>query len=77
MKIQILTFGAVKDYLEDVEWEINESTSIRDLRHQILEQYPELRQQFFRMAIGSRMADDQLQLTEGDVVSLMPPFSGG
>jgi molybdopterin converting factor small subunit len=77
MKVTMHTFGAVKDYLDDREWDIEEGMTIRDLRHQILEQYPELRNQFFRMAIGSRMAEDDMLLTDGDDISLMPPFSGG
>ncbi len=77
MKIQLRTFGAVSDLLKDTAIEIAPNATIRDLRHAVLQQYPELRRQYFRMAIGTRMAEDDTELMEGDEVSLMPPFAGG
>lgn len=77
MKIQLRTFGAVSDLLKDTTIEIEDAASIRDLRHAVLRKYPELSQQYFRMAIGTRMAEDDSELMDGDEVSLMPPFAGG
>ena len=77
MKIQLRTFGAVSDLLKDTAIEIAPNATIRDLRHAVLQQYPELSRQYFRMAIGTRMAEDDTELMNGDEVSLMPPFAGG
>jgi molybdopterin converting factor small subunit len=77
MKIQLRTFGVVSDHLKDTTIEIAPNATIRDLRHVVLQRYPELSQQYFRMAIGTRMAEDDSELMDGDEVSLMPPFAGG
>lgn len=77
MKIQIRTFGAVTDHLQDHEVEVEEGMTLRDLKHELLEKHPALGKQFFRLAIGTRMAEDDTELMDGDEVSLMPPFAGG
>jgi molybdopterin converting factor small subunit len=77
MKINIKTFGALTDLLEDTEIEVNDGATLRDLKHTLLEQFPQLKQQYFRMAIGVQMSEENTQLIDGDEVSLMPPFSGG
>ena len=77
MKINIKTFGSLTDLLEDTEIEVNDGATLRDLKHTLLEQFPQLKQQYFRMAIGVQMSEENTQLIDGDEVSLMPPFSGG
>ena len=77
MQINIKTFGAVTDLLEDTEIEVNDGATLRDLKHTLLEQFPQLKQQYFRLGIGARLPDEETELMEGDEVSLMPPFAGG
>lgn len=77
MKIQIRTFGPLTDHLTDTELEYSGEPTIAALRRFLLEQYPAIKPVYFRMALGSRMAEDAEEIMDGDEVSLMPPFSGG
>lgn len=77
MKIQIKTFGAVTDHLQDHEMDVKDGLTLRDLKHQLLEQHPSLGTQYFRLGIGARLPDEDTELMEGDEVSIMPPFAGG
>lgn len=77
MKIQLRVFGPITDILPNQELDLAEQTGVSQLREKLLLKYPALNQQTFVLAVNHKMAEDDLILTKGDEVALLPPFSGG
>ena len=62
--------GTGKEHLDTIE-------SLGALKEVLFEKYPELRKFSFATAVNGIIKTGENQLTEDDLVSLLPPMSGG
>ncbi|MBL7761078.1 MAG: MoaD/ThiS family protein [Sediminibacterium sp.] len=77
MGINVLFFGSLTDAtavaaLNNVA--AGDTAALQELLHQ---QYPALRTAKYFIAVNQQMIRENTTLKTGDVVALMPPFSGG
>ncbi len=76
-KIDILAFGQLTDITGQSSWQIDDAIDTDQIRSKLLEMYPKLAQSKFLMAVNMEVIRGNVQLNSGDVVALLPPFSGG
>ncbi len=77
MKIQVLFFGSLTDHtrLSELIMDLVEDTN--QLKQVIMQSYPGLKMAKFIIAVNKQMIQENTILKKGDIVALMPPFSGG
>lgn len=77
MKIKILAFGVVAE-ITGPELEIETEITTSEQALSILEaKYPSLREVKFSIALNKSIIRQETELMDGDVIALLPPFSGG
>jgi len=77
MEIKVLFFGSLTDATAVAalnEVTASDTAALQELLHQ---QYPVLRTAKYFIAVNRQMINKNTTLKTGDVVALMPPFSGG
>ena len=77
MKIEILLFGQVADLLNTSSVAIDVEGDTKALHDALLEQFPQLANARYTMAVNKKTISVNTKLTEGSIVALLPPFSGG
>lgn len=81
MKVSVLFFGHYADTLNQSQWELElpQSATLRKLLEYILERDARLvnLEQRCRFAVNEEFATLETLLSEGDVVAVLPPMSGG
>lgn len=81
-KVRVLYFAAVRDALGISDEWLDLPATVRcvsDLSRHVARLHPELssRLESVRFAVNETFADDETPVTDGDVVALIPPVSGG
>lgn len=77
MQVNILLFGHLTDLLGASEILLNDLLDSNSLVESLNNQYPELRNQKYVIAIDKKIINTNTLITEGSIVALLPPFSGG
>ncbi|MAD98206.1 MAG: molybdopterin synthase sulfur carrier subunit [Flavobacteriaceae bacterium] len=80
MKVQVLFFGVTTDLmkLSEMTLEVNVGLSINDFRKLLHEKYPQLENlSSYAIALNEEYTSGDESLSEGDVVAVIPPVSGG
>jgi molybdopterin synthase sulfur carrier subunit len=77
MKIQVLFFGSLTDATLVADTTMDMVADTHALIEQLKQQFPALRTAKYFIALNRRMITNNALLKTGDVVALMPPFSGG
>ena len=77
MPLKLLFFGSCADFAVNSETEIALVKTTDQLLNQLFLQYPKLKNQKFSIAVNHKIITGNFELKEGDVVALIPPFSGG
>ena len=80
MKIQVLFFGITTDLVgkTSIPLTISEITTVYELKEILKLNYPNLKNiHDFSIAVNETYADNDLVLTEENVVAIIPPVSGG
>ncbi len=80
MEIQLLFFGIATDLVGEnsLPYTIEEKTTIAELKNSLISNFSELKNiNEFAIAVNEEYADDDLIITNGDVVAIIPPVSGG
>lgn len=75
--INILAFGQLIDITGQNSLQMKDVTDTDALKAKLLEKYPKLAQSKFLMAVNMEVIRGNAKLNAGDVVALLPPFSGG
>jgi molybdopterin synthase sulfur carrier subunit len=75
--MEILFFGSLIDITGKEAIQIALPADTDYLKTLLLQQYPGLETARFFLALNKTMVQDKQPLKEGDVVALMPAFSGG
>lgn len=76
-KINILAFGQLTDITGQNSWQIADITDTDQLKAMLIEKYPALARSKYLVAVNMEIIRGNVQLNSGDVVALLPPFSGG
>jgi sulfur-carrier protein len=76
-KITLLTFGQLTDVTGQSTWEMEDITDTDQLKKILIEKYPALAQSKYLVAVNMEVIRGNARLNPGDVVALLPPFSGG
>lgn len=77
MEIKIQCFGQISDLTGDCDLTISNVYNLMELKERLLKTYPKLRSINFTIALNQKITNSNTVLTNGDVVALLPPFSGG
>lgn len=77
MAIEILFFGSLTDATTVGRLIVADIADTDQLKSYLVERYPALRSTKYFVAVNQRMIQQAVSLQPGDVVALMPPFSGG
>ena len=73
----LLFFGPLADIAGKTQFDLSGIQSTDELKGKIFEKYPELASHTFLLAVNKKVQRENVQLTAGDEVALLPPFSGG
>ncbi len=75
--IRLKAFGMLAEKLGTDSLEIENPGSSEALRRLLLQQFPALQSLTFRMAVDRKLIQVDTDLTSGQEIALLPPFSGG
>ena len=76
-KLTLLAFGQLTDITGQSTWQMESVTDTDQLKTILVEKYPALAQSKYLVAINMEVVRGNVELKSGDVVALLPPFSGG
>ena len=80
MKVNVLAFGIAKDIFSksSVEFDINNAATVEELKTQLEEKYPRLKQlASYMVAVNNEYAQQEQQINSKDEIAIIPPVSGG
>ena len=76
-KLALLAFGQLTDITGQGAWEMESVADTDQLKAILVEKYPQLTQAKYLVAVNMEVVRGNVVLKSGDVVALLPPFSGG
>lgn len=76
-RIRLKAFGMLAEKIGAISLEIENPGSSEALRRLLLEQFPALQSLTFRMAIDRKLIQAETDISAGQEIALLPPFSGG
>jgi len=75
--IKIHTFGIIAEIVGKQEVLLESAFDLEDLKKQLLERYPTIRDLDFLIAINKKIITENTLLTKNQEIAVLPPFSGG
>ena len=76
-RIHLKAFGMLAEKMGTDSLEIENPGSSEMLKQQLLAQFPELKDMTFRMAVDRKIIQAETDISAGQEIALLPPFSGG
>jgi len=73
----VLFFGVLAEVTGTRIKHYQDIKSFGDLKHRILDDFPEIVHYYFRIAVNNKIINDDPLLSPGDEVAYLPPFAGG
>ena len=70
-------FGMLAEKMGTDSLEVENPGSSEVLKQQLLIQFPELKGMTFRMALDRKLLQAETDISQGQEIALLPPFSGG
>jgi sulfur-carrier protein len=77
MEVKVLFFGVLAEVTETRCKYYRNVKSIGDLKHRIVDDFPEVVHYNYRISYNSEIINADQILNDGDELALMPPFAGG
>ena len=77
MRVKVLIFGQLTDIILESEIYLNEVSDRDELVNKLVQQYPALAHSKYAIAVDRKVIKQNIRLTDGCTVALLPPFSGG
>ena len=79
MKCTLLFFGTLADVVATHKRIVDDKQIVdtRSLQVFLTNQYPELKKHNYLIAVNQIVSKDNIQITTGDEIALLPPFAGG
>jgi sulfur-carrier protein len=75
--IEILAFGQIIDITGQKAWQMEHVPDTDELKVSLAKIYPSINSAECRIAVNMEIIRGNVELKPGDVVALLPPFSGG
>lgn len=72
-----MAFGKLADIANKSRWVVENVHSTDQLKLVLENEMPVLKSMTYKIAVNKKMADENILLTNGCEVALLPPFSGG
>ena len=76
-RIHLKPFGMLAEKMGTDSLEVENPSSSEVLKQQLLAQFPELKGMTFRMALDRKILQGDTDISQGQEIALLPPFSGG
>jgi molybdopterin converting factor small subunit len=77
MAITVYFFGSLVDIAGLSKKDFDSLSDTDSLNHHLQKEYPALGSAKYFIAVNQQMIKTNRELNNGDIVALMPPFSGG
>lgn len=79
MTLSILYFGMIAEAIGNPleTWNSLDPLTVGELKNQLLEKYPVLRDRKFQIAVNQQITSDNFSIPPLAEVALLPPFAGG
>lgn len=80
MKIELLFFGITTDLVgkNSLKYELSENATVKDLKDGLVADFDSLAKiDEYAIAVNENYANEEVMLSEGDLVAIIPPVSGG
>jgi molybdopterin converting factor small subunit len=77
MTITLLTFGKIKEICNFSQKQMQNISDTEILVQNLKSEYPEMGNIPFKISINNEIISKFTELNDGDIVALLPPFSGG
>jgi sulfur-carrier protein len=78
MRVNILFFGALIDVTNGKsELRLSDVDDVNMVKKKLYHQFPGLTNYTFRIAVNQKILSSNQELSDNDVVALLPPFAGG
>lgn len=77
MRIKVLFFGILEDIVGCKENEYANFNTSDELLETLKENYKELNNKTFQIAVNQEIININTKLKDGDIIALLPPFAGG
>ncbi|WP_132533228.1 MoaD/ThiS family protein [Pedobacter psychrotolerans] len=77
MKLEIISFGKISEFIGHQQVEISNVTDTDQLKSYLETSFPELVGMKYKLAVNQNMIQSNQSLKNEDKVAIMPPFSGG
>jgi sulfur-carrier protein len=75
--MQIHVYGRITDILHNMEMDARDLPDTEQLKNRLVLLFPALAGIHFAIAVNNRIVGEKFPLKQQDVISLLPPFSGG
>jgi molybdopterin synthase sulfur carrier subunit len=77
IKIKLVAFGVLQEIIGAPSIFISCDPNLESCKENLIKQYPALAKQAIQYAINHQLASENIALTNGSEIALLPPFSGG
>lgn len=77
MKIQLISFGKVAEFLQNQQLTLNGIGDTDQLKSHLEITFPQLAKMKYKLAVNNILVQENKQINSNDTVAIMPPFSGG
>lgn len=77
MTVDVLLFGQLKDVVKQETIKLHDVSDTKLLLEKLHGDFPALRDYTFVMALNKKTLHESSPLQDGDLVALLPAFSGG
>lgn len=75
--IQIHLYGELTDIVGTDKIEMSSCNSLMKCIDNLKVDYPDLNKKVYRIALNNEIIEEEIELKDGDIIALMPPFAGG
>lgn len=76
-KFEVKAFGMIAEKIGTDSIQVSGIETIDELKIYLNEQFPNLKDMKFSIALDKQIIQDALEIPAGSEVALLPPFSGG
>lgn len=77
MEIEIISFGKIAEFMANQQLTVEGVETTSQLKSFLEQKFPQLVAIKYKLALNKTIIQETTALKSGDVVALMPPFSGG
>lgn len=77
MQVTVTYFGVLHEITGKNSEKLNAPEKLSQLQEQLISRYPNLQEYHYQTAVNHKIITNDPPLQDGDVVALLPPFTGG